>query len=455
MPTHSLELLEAAGAIEAVRERHIEPRLPPEKPLDVLVQHLVTVARGGGFRSEELLAEVRTAWSYRNLGEAEWQWALDFVARGGQSLSAYPEYRRVLPDEEGIYRVPDAAIARRHRMGIGTIVSEATVQVKYLNGGSLGSVEEGFIARLSKGDHFLFGGRILEFVRLHEMTAFVRRASGAKGAVPRWQGGKMPLSSELAQAALEQLRRATEGRYDGPEMQAIRPLLEIQQRWSALPTPGTTVVEAMDSREGHHLFVYPFAGRSVHIGLASLLAYRIARARPATFSIAVNDYGFELLAPEPMPWREALADGGAFTTERLLEDVLASLNAGELSQRRFREIARIAGLVFQGYPGQPKSARQLQASSSLFFEVFRKHDAGNLLLTQAQREVLEQELELGRLRATLDALQQRAMSFHEVARATPFGFALMVERFREKLTTERLSDRVARMLRELEKAAGP
>jgi ATP-dependent Lhr-like helicase len=238
-------------------------------------------------------------------------------------------------------------------------------------------------------------------------------------------------------------------------MRTIRPLLEIQQRWSALPTPATTVIEAMDSREGHHLFVYPFAGRSVHIGLASLLAYRLARARPATFSIAVNDYGFELLAPEAMPWRAALEQGGAFSTERLLEDVLASLNAGELSQRRFREIARIAGLVFQGYPGQPKSSRQLQASSSLFFEVFRKHDAGNLLLGQAQREVLEQELELGRLRATLVQLQQRATSFHEVRRATPFGFALMVERFRERLTTERLSDRVARMLRELEKAAGP
>ncbi len=455
VPTHSLELLEAAGAIAALRARHIEPRLPPEKPLDVLVQHLVTVALGGGFRSEELLAEVRTAWSYRALSGEEWQWALDFVARGGQSLSAYPEYRRVLPDEAGVYRVPDAAIARRHRMGIGTIVSEATVQVKYLNGGALGSVEEGFIARLSKGDHFLFGGRILEFVRMHDMTAFVRRASGAKGAVPRWQGGKMPLSSELAHAVLEQLRHATEGRYEGPEMRAIRPLLEIQQRWSALPTPASTVAEALDSREGHHLFLYPFAGRSVHIGLASLLAYRIARARPATFSIAVNDYGIELLAPEPMPWREALGAGGAFTTGHLLEDVLASLNASELSQRRFREIARIAGLVFQGYPGQPKSNRQLQASSSLFFEVFRKHDAGNLLLTQAQREVLEQELELGRLRTTLQELQQRELSFHEVKRATPFGFALMVERFRERLTTERLSDRVARMLRELEKAAGP
>jgi ATP-dependent Lhr-like helicase len=343
-------------------------------------------------------------------------------------------------------------------MGIGTIVSESSIQVKFMSGGKIGSIEEGFISRLKQGDHFLFGGRILEFVRVHEMTAYVKRATGSKGAVPRWQGGKMPLSSELAHAALEQLRLASLGQYSGPEMLALEPLLQIQQRWSSLPTEQSLVIESMSSREGYHLFMYPFAGRSVHIGLASLLAYRVGRMLPTTFSIAVNDYGFELMGPEPVDWATLFAGGqggevALFDTALLLEDVLASLNATELSQRRFREIARIAGLVFQGYPGQPKSARQLQASSSLFFEVFRKHDAGNLLLTQAQREVLEQELELTRLRDTLVELHGRRIAFHPVKRATPFGFALMVERFREKLSTEKLSDRVARMLRELEKAA--
>ena len=458
VPTHSLELLEAAGAKAAVAARRIEGRRAPAKPFDVLVQHLVTVALGGGFRSGELLAEVRGAWSYRRLTGEEWQWALDFVARGGQSLVAYPEYQRVAADEQGVYRVPSAALGRRHRMGIGTIMSDASVQVKYLGGARIGSVEESFIGRLKTGDHFLFAGRILEFVRVHDMTAFVRRASGKRGAVSRWMGAKMPLSSELAHAALEQLRLAALGRFEGPEMQALKPLLEIQQRWSALPTSDTLVIEAMRSREGHHLFVYPFAGRAVHMGLASLLAYRLGRLQPITFSIAINDYGFELLSGDAVDWAALFAaqrgdQVGLFDTATLLEDVLGSLNATQLSQQRFREVARIAGLVFQGYPGQPKSHRQVQASSSLFFEVFRKHDAGNLLLTQAQREVLEQELELTRLRDTLAELHGRAIAYREVARATPFGFALMVERFREKLSTEKLSDRVARMLRELEKAA--
>ncbi|MDQ2991136.1 MAG: DNA ligase-associated DEXH box helicase, partial [Pseudomonadota bacterium] len=343
-------------------------------------------------------------------------------------------------------------------MNIGTIVADATIQVKFLSGAKIGAVEESFISRLAKGDHFLFGGRVLEFIRINEMTAYVRRGSGRKGAVPRWQGGKMPMSSELAHAALACLEDAAAGRYLGPEMRTIQPLLELQQRWSDLPTARTLVLESLRSREGWHLFLYPFAGRSVHLGLGSLLAYRIARQRPATFSIAVNDYGLELLCPDEVDFAALVQRPGApvhemFSEEHLLEDVLASLNAAELAQRRFREIARISGLLFQGYPHQKKSSRQLQASSSLFYEVFRKHDADNLLLTQAQREVLEQELELSRLRETLAEMRSRTLAFHEVPRATPFAFPLMVERFREKLSTEKLSDRVARMVRELENAA--
>lgn len=458
VPTHSLELLEAAAVKRAVATHRIEARRAPNKPFDVLVQHLVTIALGGGFLPDALYDEVRSSWSYRELTREEWQWALDFVARGGQSLVTYPEYRRVLPDEAGVHRVPDATIGRRHRMSIGTIVSDAQMKVQYVSGGRIGTVEESFIGRMKPGDRFLFSGRILELVRVHEMTAFVKRSESSRGAVSRWSGAKVPLSAELAHAAREELRLAAQRVFDGPEMRALQPLFEIQERWSALPTSEVLVVEAMRSREGYHLFAYPFAGRSVHTGLASLLAYRVGRVLPSTFSIAVNDYGFELLAPEPVDWAAAFdgatgADVGLFDTDRLLEDVLDSLNATQLSQQRFREVARIAGLVFQGYPGQHKSMRQVQASSSLFFEVFRKHDSGNLLLTQAEREVLEQELELTRLRDTLVELHGRRIAYRDVKRATPFGFPLMVARFREKVSTEKLADRVARMVRELEKAA--
>jgi ATP-dependent Lhr-like helicase len=265
----------------------------------------------------------------------------------------------------------------------------------------------------------------------------------------------MPLSTEMADAVLQELESALAGCYDSPELKLTRPLIELQARWSAVPTRSELVVESMRSREGRHLFVYPFAGRLAHLGLASLLAYRAGRSMPSTFSMAVNDYGVELLSAADVDWRELWRDGGAvlLREEHLLEDILASLNAGQLAQRRFREIARVSGLIFQGFPGQPKSTRQLQASSSLFFEVFRKYDAGNLLLTQADREVLEQELDLARLRAALARMRLQRVVYRHLQQPTPFAFPLMVERLREELTTERLSDRIARMVAELERRA--
>ncbi len=458
VPTHSLELLESAAAQTAVAERRIEARQSPEKPLDVLVQHLVSMALGGGFMSEAMLAEVRSAWAYRQLTDEEWDWALAFIRHGGHSLTAYPDYRRAEPDADGRWRVPDARLARRHRMSIGTIVSDASLSVKYWtkggSGGSLGSVEEGFIARLRPGDGFLFAGRLLELVRVENMTAYVRRATGKKAAVPRWNGGRMPLSSELADAVVDKLGAAAAGEYASDEMRLLRPLLAVQESWSALPTAHTLLAEVVKSREGWHLFLYPFAGRSVHLGLASLLAWRLAEGQPLSFSIAVNDYGLELLCASPIDYAHALTPA-LFSTEHLLRDVLASLNAGELARRRFREIARIAGLVFSGYPGAAKSARQLQASSALFFDVFQQYDPSNLLLTQAQQEVLRQELEVQRLQQTLERLQTRRLDVHVIKRATPLAFPLLVERFRESLSSEKLADRIKRMVQDLEKAAGP
>ncbi|WLD68849.1 ligase-associated DNA damage response DEXH box helicase [Pseudomonas sp. OVF7] len=456
VPTHTLELVEAAAAQDAIAQRRLEARESPYKPLDVLVQHLVSMALGGGFTPDALLAEVRGAWAYRDLTDADWAWALGFVRHGGLSLTAYPDYRRVEPDEHGIWRVPDARLARRHRMSVGTIVSDASIQLKFWSKGGggkhLGSVEEGFIARLKPGDGFLFAGRLLELVRVENMTAYVRRGTAKKAAVPRWNGGRMPLSNELAQAVVERFDAAAQGHFQGPEMQAVRPLLQTQLRWSGLPTREHLLAEALKSREGWHLFLYPFAGRQVHLGLASLLAWRVSQEQAVTFSIAVNDYGLELLSATEVDWPLRLNEA-LLSPADLLTDVIASLNAGELALRRFREIARIAGLVFAGYPGAPKSTRQVQASSGLFFEVFKQYDPQNLLLAQAGEEVLRDELDIRRLEETLLHLSALKLDLHLIERPTPLAFPLLVERMRESLSSEKLSERIARMVKDLEKVA--
>lgn len=447
-PTHAFELVEVTAARDAFEAGKVESRFPVERPLDLLAQHAVTVALGAGFYPEALLAEVRSTHAYRGLTEVEWAWVLDFITRGGEALRAYPEYQRVDIEPDGLHVVSNRQIARRHLLSIGTIVSDSSIELRYVTGGKLGSVEESFVSKLRPGDHFYFAGHSLEFVRLRDMAAQVRKAPKAKnGQVPRWDGARMPLSSELADAVRNRLEQARMGIYEGPEMKSVRPVLEMQALLSAIPRRDELLIERVQTKEGHHLFLYPFEGRLVHEGLGALFAWRISRHAPITFSIAMNDYGIELLAADVAPLEAAL-DAGLLSTDHLGADILASLNAAEMARRQFREIARVAGLTFTGYPGQNKTVRQLQASSGLLFDVFMRYDRENLLIEQAHREVLEQQLERSRLGATLERLSRGTVRILDIERPSPLAFPMLIDRSRHRVSSEKLADRIRRMAAE-------
>lgn len=453
VPTNALELIEFAAARDALARREVESRRPLDRPLDVLVQHLVTSALGGGFDDSDLYEEVRTTRAFSNLSREEWRWCLDFVTRGGSALQSYPQFQRVDVDEDGRFVVRNRRIASMHRMSIGTITSDATMHVALVSGKSLGTIEESFIARLKAGDRFVFAGRTLELVRVKEMTAQVKPAKARSGSVPRWQGGKSPLSTQLADAVARKIEAAKAGRYEDAEMRAIEPLLRLQEAMSILPEPGELLIETTKSRDGFHAFVYPLQGRLVHEGLAALVAYRLTRAKPFSVGVSGTDWGFELLARKELPGEEA-AWRALLSTERLVEDLLACANTVELARRQFREIARVAGLIFPGYPGQAKRTRHLQASSSLFFEVFREYEPGNLLLDQARREVLDRELEVTRLRRGLEALAEKRIMIVETKPFTPLAFPIFADRLRSQhVTSESWSVRIRELVDRLEARA--
>ncbi len=451
VPTHAFELVEVAAARDAMRANSIESRDPLDRPLDLLSQHLVTLALGGGFTRDAVLAELRTTRAYALLTDAELDWVIGFVTNGGDALKAYPEYARVQFVDDR-YIVTDRRVAQRHMLNIGTIVSDAAITVRYLRGGRLGTVEESFVARLKPGDKFIFAGTPLEFVRVRDLTAWVRRAKGISGAIPRWAGARMPLSTELSAAVRIKLEEARLGDYGGPEMQAVKPVLALQAERSAIPRPDELLIERWDARDGHHLFIYPFEGRLVHEGLSALFAYRMAQLTPISFAFSCNDYGFELVSPDKAPVELAL-EAGLLSTAHLLHDVLQSLNAAELARRQFREIARVAGLVFGGYPGQSKSVKQVQASSGLLYDVFVRYDPDNLLVQQAQREVLERQLEASRLGRVLKRLSRGTVRLIDVERPTPLAFPLLVDSTRAKVSSEKLADRVRRMTVSAEKTS--
>jgi ATP-dependent Lhr-like helicase len=462
VPTHALELIECAAARLAATAGTVEARRPLTGAIDCLAQHIVTVACGGGFREHELLAEVRGTHAFADLDDTAWQWALDFATRGGPALAAYPDFCRI-KERFGRWYIASPALARRHRQSIGTITSNATVEVKWLRGGRLGSVEEAFISRLNTGDRFLFAGRPLTLFRFDGLVAWVKRARGSQGLpVPRWNGGRMPLSTLLSDAVLDQVRLAGEvnAATDSPtgsspppqslpsETAAVAPLLATQARWSRLPSRDMLLIERARSRDGHHLFVFPFEGRLVHEGLAALLAWRIASRTPSTLTLAANDWGFELSGAKPLAL-DARDFRQLFKPGDLLADLFACLNGTEMAKRQFREIARVAGLVQTGQ----RSTKQTQASAGLIFDVLAEHDAENMLLEQARREVLQQQFEFQRLAESLEAIASREIVVVDTPRLSPLAFPIWAEQIQSRLTTQNWRERVVQMAAELEQAA--
>lgn len=448
VPTHAMEFIEAAALRSSIDHTIVESRMPYLRSYDVLIQYLMTLATSEGFDEMTVYDEIRTTHCYASLSREEWFEVLQFMQQGGPSLKAYDEYRKI-GLAEGKYRIIDKRMAQRHKMSIGTIVSDVMMLIKFTSGKRVGKVEEWFIAQFKPGDHFWFAGRSLELVRIKDTTVFVKKSRHSSGSIPSWLGGRLSLSSEMSVMLRHQIHDFHNGKVTAPEMDFIRPLLDFQNERSYLPGKDELLVEYFQSREGYHLVLYPFEGRHVHEAIGSLLAYRLSRKMPISFSIAMNDYGVELLSDSEMDVAKMI-EPPIFDTKTLFGDIQNTVNVIEMSRRRFRDIARISGLIFEGFPGQKKKDRHLQNSAQLLFDVFREYEPENILYLQAIEETMTFQFEEARLRKALQRIQKQKIVLKQPEKPTPFAFPIMVDRLREHVTSEKLEDRIKKMTLEFE-----
>ena len=451
LPTHSLELIEAAALKEAIANQFIESRLPLLMCFDVLIQYLCTLAISDGFYADEMFEEIKSTYCFSEINKEEWLQILQFITVGGIALREYDDFKKV-EIIDGLYKINNKRIAMRHRMHIGTIVSDAMLKVKFMSGGFIGVIEEYFISKLKPGDVFTLAGRNLEFVMIKEMTVQVRKSNSKKSIVPSWNGGRLPLSSQLGFMLRKKLNDAANTDHFSEkekELSALEPLFNLQKQLSAVPKENELLIEHIETKDGFHLFVYPFEGRLVHEAMAALLSYRISKIIPITFSFAMNDYGFELLSDQPIP----LDDSNVyelFAEENLYEDIQRSVNAGEMARRKFRDIAVIGGLIFQGMPGEFVKQKHLQSSASLLFNVLSEYEPNSLLLRQAYNEVMQQQMDEIRLRNMLQRIAKSDIKITYPVKLTPFCFPIKVDSIRETVSSEKLEDRVLRMQKMLQ-----
>ncbi|WP_439152696.1 ligase-associated DNA damage response DEXH box helicase [Winogradskyella sp.] len=444
VPTHSLELVEVSALKEAIKEKQMESRVPMVLTFDVLVQFMVTLAVGEGFDAKNLFERIQQVYAFHYLTEADWQWCLHFITKGGKTLNSYEEFHKVILDEDEKHKVKSRRISMLHRMNIGAIVSEVNLKVKYFSGGYIGMIEEFFVSKLKPGESFILAGRVLELVQIKDMTVLVRRSKAKKAVSPSWLGGRLPLTSHLSHYLRLKLSDALEpGRLE-KELRFLNPLVSRQDAHSHIPKADEFLVELIETRDGHHLFMYPFEGRLVHEVFSALMAYRISKLKPLTFTIAMNDYGFELLSDQPIPINEANIEA-LLSKENLMDDVIASINASEMASRKFRDIAVIAGLVVQSQPGTRKTSKSLQSSSGLIFRVLEDYEQDNLLLRQAYTEVFNQQLEEARLQQAFERISNSKIIVQRANSFTPLSFPLKVDSLRGTMSNENLDKRIQRI----------
>lgn len=444
LATHAMELIEASALKKAAKESIVEDRIPYLNSYDVLIQYLNTLAVSNGFDPKIIYNEIQETFCFQSITPENWQWILNFITNGSQSLEKYDEYKKVEIDENGLYKINSRKTAMQHRMQIGTIVSDAVLNIKFVSGGYIGFIEEWFATKLRKGDIFIFAGKKLEFYAIKDMKVYVRKAGPKKTAkTVSWMGGRMAFSAQMSALLREELYAVNKEELT-PELQALEPVFTRQRLESVIPNESQFLIETFKTREGFHTLFYPFEGRFVHEALASILAYRIALLSPITFSLAYNDYGFELLSDQEMDL-QAVIDNNLFSTSYIHEDLQQSLNATEMARRKFRDIAIISGLLFTGMPGKFVKTKHLQNGSQLLFEVFRDYEPDNLLLQQAFIETFEHQLEEGRLRQALERINTQEIIIRKCKKPTPFSFPIITDRLREKLSSESLADRIAKM----------
>ncbi|NAS10678.1 ligase-associated DNA damage response DEXH box helicase [Poritiphilus flavus] len=451
LPTHAIELVEASALQQAVKTEAMEDRIPYLFSFDVLVQYLTTLAVSDGFFPEEIYPEVAKTFCFQGLSEDQWQWLLNFLVLGSQSLQSYDEYKKVEIEDSGRFKINNRGIAMRHRFQIGTIVGDAHLSVRYQKGGYIGSIEEYFISKLSPGDVFTFAGRNLEFIRIRDMQAIVQNSNKRTNKVPSWMGGRLSLSAQMSEILRQELYAASLNKKEqSEEIRSLVTLFARQEKESIVPKPDEFLIETFKTRDGYHHIFYPFEGRFVHEAMGSLLGYRISLLSPISFSLAFNDYGFELLSDQQVDMQQVL-DNDLFTTTHLMDDLQKSLNATEMAKRKFRDIAVISGLVFTGYPEKGVKMKHLQSSSQLLFEVFKDYEPDNLLYQQSYRETFEHQLEEGRLRLALERIAGQKVVWKACKEPTPFSFPIITDRLREKLTSEKMADRIRKMTARLMK----
>jgi len=442
VPANRFEVLECRAALDAVRENTLDGEPPPPGGLDVLAQHVLAMACSAPFDPDALYREVTAAAPYAELTRHEFDDVVAFVDHGGYALRRYERWRRLRRLTDGRYAVASPRVAQRLRMNIGTIVEAPMLRVKVRGGPVLGELEEYFALGLEPGDTFIFSGHMLRFERIRETTVEAVRAAGDAPKVPAYVGGRLPLTTHLADRVQAILARPAAWRGLPPQ---VREWLGIQQWRSCLPAADGLLVECFPRGQREFLVAYCFEGRNAHQTLGMLLTRRMERAGLHPVGFVATDYVIAVWSLRPARAAEIPL---LFDEDMLGDDLEAWMDESSMLRRTFRNVAVIAGLIERQHPGAVKSRRQVTFNADLIYDTLRRHDPQHLLLRATRRDAARGLTDIGRLAAFLKRIKGR-IAHRRLDRVSPLAVPILLEIGREHVEGSALDAMLDEAAREL------
>jgi ATP-dependent Lhr-like helicase len=450
VPANRFEVLECRAAVQAVHERTLDGEPLTAGGLDVLCQHILGMACSAPVDPDDLYAEVTTAQPYRELPRADFDDAFAFVDHGGYALKGYRKFRRMTRTDDGRYRVASIPDAQRYRMNVGTIVEAPTLKVKLKGGRVLGEIEEFFAQYLEPGDTFLFSGQLLRFERIKELNCEVTRATKAdQPKVPNYIGGRMPLSTHLA----ERVRGILEDRRAWADLPgAVEKWLGIQRWRSSVPGREGLLVESFPRGDKEFLVAYCFEGRNAHQTLGMLITKRMERLRLSPLGFVATDYVLAVWSLRA-PSDDQVAQ--LFDQDILGDELEEWMDESSMLRRTFRNVGVIAGLIEKQLPGQEKSGKQVTFSADLVYDVLRKHQPDHILLRATRQDAAGGLTDIRRLSDMLGRVAGK-IRHTRLERISPLAVPVLLEIGREQVHGEALDDLLDEGAQALiEEATGP
>jgi ATP-dependent Lhr-like helicase len=429
VPANRFEVLECEAAIAGVAARALDGDWPRPGGLDVLAQHILGMACAAPFHPDALFAEIITAAPYAALSRQDFDDVLRFVEDGGYALAAYERYRKLFRDAEGYVYAANARIVRQHRMNIGTIVEAPTLKVRLVGkrggfGTGLGEVEEYFVNMLTPGDTFMFAGRLLKFMRLRETIVEVTEGGAGEPKVPAYAGGRMPMTTNLADRVREMLHDP-KCWHLFPE--DVREWLRLQRVFSRLPGPNNLLVESFPRGGRWYMVAYCFEGRNAHQSLGMLLTRRMERFGFKPLGFVATDYVLAIWSVN-----EPTNIAKLFEQDMLGDDLEAWMAESSMLRRTFRQVAVIAGLIPRYQPGADKNRRQVTVNSDLIYDVLRKHQPDHILLRATRADAAGGLTDISRIALLLERAHGRIIHM-ALSRVSPLAVPVLLEIGRENV----------------------